>query len=237
MGPHGFAPFPAWLRVTHFLNLLFMTLLIRSGLEVISAHPKLYWRDDCLPGSEWLKFTHKKMPKDELWTSKDEEEPFPSWLALPGRNHLGLGRHWHYLSVMSPALVARFPWYPRLFGGRQAARSLHFLGLGLFSLFILVHVVMVALHGLGKNLGKIVLGSEQASHLWASVIAAVALGAVVALHVWATRASLAHPTRTQRRLGRVVDPVRGALLHRLTSRQHLTCEDISPYFRVNASRW
>lgn len=311
MGSHGFASFPAWLRITHFLNLLFMTLLIRSGLEVLSAHPKLYWRDDCLPGREWLKFTHKEMPKDKLWTSKDEEEPFPSWLALPGRSHLGLGRHWHYLSVMgwvltgvtyvvllfatgewrrliptswsvfpeawhtlltylsfhmppetghynalqqlsyagvvfllgplliltgaamSPALSARFPWYPRLFGGRQAARSLHFLGLGLFSLFILVHVVMVALHGLGKNLGKIVLGSEQASHLWASVIAAVALGAVVALHVWATRASLAHPTRTQRRLGRVVDPVRGALFHRLTSRQHLTREDISPYFRVN----
>ena len=30
---------------------------------------------------------------------------------------------------MSPALIARFPWYPTLFGGRQAARSLHFIGL------------------------------------------------------------------------------------------------------------
>jgi hypothetical protein len=48
--------FPLWLRALHFCNLLFLTLLIRSGLEILSAHPKLYWNDDCLPGSAWLKF-------------------------------------------------------------------------------------------------------------------------------------------------------------------------------------
>jgi hypothetical protein len=48
--------FPLWLRALHFCNLLFVTLLIRSGLEIVSAHPKLYWNDDCLPGSAWLKF-------------------------------------------------------------------------------------------------------------------------------------------------------------------------------------
>ena len=32
--------------------------------------------------------------------------------------------------VMSPAVVGRYPWYPKLFGGRQAARSIHFLGHG-----------------------------------------------------------------------------------------------------------
>jgi methionine sulfoxide reductase catalytic subunit len=29
--------------------------------------------------------------------------------------------------AMSPAVVNRFPWYARIFGGRQAARSIHFL--------------------------------------------------------------------------------------------------------------
>jgi len=31
--------FPFWLRATHFLNLLFISLLARSGFEILSAHP------------------------------------------------------------------------------------------------------------------------------------------------------------------------------------------------------
>ena len=46
--------FPLWLRALHFCNLLFVTLLIRSGLEILSAHPKLYWNDNCVPGTAWL---------------------------------------------------------------------------------------------------------------------------------------------------------------------------------------
>ena len=90
--------FPLWLRATHFLNLLFIALLVRSGLEILSAHPKLYWNDDCTPGSEWLRLTRKRQPANELWTSRDEEESFSSWIALPGRRNLGLGRHWHFLA-------------------------------------------------------------------------------------------------------------------------------------------
>jgi sulfoxide reductase catalytic subunit YedY len=90
--------FPLWLRATHFFNLLFLSLLVRSGLEILSAHPKFYWSDECLPGSEWLRFTHKRLPANELWTSRDEEESFTSWIALPGHRNLGLGRHWHFLS-------------------------------------------------------------------------------------------------------------------------------------------
>ncbi len=33
--------FPLWLRGLHFCNLLFVTLLVRSGLEILGAHPKL----------------------------------------------------------------------------------------------------------------------------------------------------------------------------------------------------
>ncbi len=76
--------FPVWVRISHWFNFLFVTMLIRSGLEILSAHPKLYWNNACLPGSEWLRFTHKRMPADRLWTSKDEEVAFSPWLALPG---------------------------------------------------------------------------------------------------------------------------------------------------------
>lgn len=66
--------FPLWVRVTHYLNVIFILLLFRSGLEILSAHPKLYWNDDCRPGSEWLKLTRKQLPADKPWTSHDEEE-------------------------------------------------------------------------------------------------------------------------------------------------------------------
>ena len=49
--------FPAWLRITHFINFLMMGFLIRSGWEVIASHPRFYWNNHCTPGSEWLRFT------------------------------------------------------------------------------------------------------------------------------------------------------------------------------------
>jgi thiosulfate reductase cytochrome b subunit len=49
-------------------------------------------------GSEWLKFTKKRRPKDKLWAASDEETSFPSAIALPGHENLGLGRHWHFLA-------------------------------------------------------------------------------------------------------------------------------------------
>ena len=69
--------FPLWLRATHFFNFLFLSLLVWSGLEILSAHPRLYWSDHCTPGSEWLKFTKKQRPKDQLWAASDEESSFP----------------------------------------------------------------------------------------------------------------------------------------------------------------
>jgi methionine sulfoxide reductase catalytic subunit len=46
-------------------------------------------------------------------------------------------------AAMSPAIGARFPHYPRIFRGWQVARSLHFLGMIAFILFIIVHITMV----------------------------------------------------------------------------------------------
>src|SRR5579863_7400355 len=81
--------YPLWLRAAHFFNFLLLSLLVRSGLEILSAHPRLYWNDHCTPGSEWLKFTNKLRPKDRLWTASDEESSFPSGIALPGHENLG----------------------------------------------------------------------------------------------------------------------------------------------------
>lgn len=91
---HGF---PLWLRVTHYLNFLFIVLLIRSGIEILASHPRLYVNDGCTPGSEWLKFTKKPVPTgpDVIYTAREDELSASPWVALPGRKNLGLGRHWH----------------------------------------------------------------------------------------------------------------------------------------------
>ncbi|HET8846597.1 MAG TPA: cytochrome b/b6 domain-containing protein [Ktedonobacteraceae bacterium] len=199
--------FPIWIRITHYINLLFLGLLIRSGLQIIGAHPRFYWKEGSDPRHQWLAFTRKKVPQDKLYTSTDDERAVSPLIALPGGDNLGLGRLWHFFSVlfwilngiiyvvllfttgewsrliptswsifpeawhtlltylsfhippasdfhpydplqqlayagvvfilgpfmlltgaaMSPSIEGRFPWYVRLFGGKQAARSLKFL--------------------------------------------------------------------------------------------------------------
>jgi Ni/Fe-hydrogenase b-type cytochrome subunit len=47
--------------------------------------------------------------------------------------------------TMSPGMNAAWPWLLDLFGGRQSARSIHFLCAAGLALFILVHLAMVVL--------------------------------------------------------------------------------------------
>ncbi len=49
--------------------------------------------------------------------------------------------------AMSPGLNATWPWLLDLFGGRQSARSIHFLCMAGMAAFILVHITMVVLAG------------------------------------------------------------------------------------------
>ncbi len=49
--------------------------------------------------------------------------------------------------TMSPSMNAAWPWLLDIFGGRQSARSLHFIAAMLIACFIVVHLVMVVLAG------------------------------------------------------------------------------------------
>jgi methionine sulfoxide reductase catalytic subunit len=135
---------------------------------------------------------------------------------------------------MSPALAARFPKYPRIFGGRQVARSLHFLGLIAFVLFIGIHIAMVTLERFPENMGNIVFGDPKGINI-ATAIGLFAFYAVsvIIVHVWATTISLRNPRFVQRTLGKVIEPIRHLLFRRVISRQHYSVSDISPFFRVN----
>ena len=60
-----------WVGISHYVNLLFVGFLIRSGLQILSAHPKLYLNDACRPDSGWLKFTRKQMPNGNARSTSD----------------------------------------------------------------------------------------------------------------------------------------------------------------------
>lgn len=60
--------------------------------------------------------------------------------------------------TMSPMLNAAFPWLLDIFGGRQSARSIHFLCATGFGVFILVHLLMVVLAGPLNELRSMVTG-------------------------------------------------------------------------------
>lgn len=49
--------------------------------------------------------------------------------------------------AMSPGMVAAWPWLLDIFGGRQSARSIHFICAAGLAAFILVHLAMVLLAG------------------------------------------------------------------------------------------
>ena len=88
--------FPFWLRAQHFLNSFFMLFIIRAGIQILADHPRLYFRRDSTPGTEWFRFQHD-VPQDRLWTSKDDSVTIPGWLGIPGVRHsVGLARWWHF---------------------------------------------------------------------------------------------------------------------------------------------
>ena len=60
--------------------------------------------------------------------------------------------------TMSPGLDAIFPWLVDLFGGRQSARTLHFIAANLIVLFVLVHLAMVALAGPINEIRSMITG-------------------------------------------------------------------------------
>jgi sulfoxide reductase catalytic subunit YedY len=310
--------FPPWIIVTHWLNFLFMTLMARSGIEVLSNHPRLYWNDHSKVGSEWLRFTKRRFSDAHPFASTDEEEHFSPLVALPGYASLGFGRYWHFASAlgwwvvgiayvvllfctsewqrlvptswqivpdawgaalsylhgvpppagnsvdpthpynalqqlvyasvvfiltplqvltglaMSPALTARFPRYERLFGGRQAARSLHFLGLVAYGAFFVTHLAMVLWHGFGHEMGKMVLGeAEPARPSLAAGIGCAIIAAVVLINIAVTLASLRRPKKTYRLLSSIVDPVMARTVHKLASRQRYDPSAISRPHRMN----
>jgi thiosulfate reductase cytochrome b subunit len=250
-------------RVTHWLNVLAISMLLMSGLQIFNAHPHLYWGQYGADADRpILSLSARYGPHHEvigvtrigpltldttgvLGASKGSDgeitpRGFPAWLTLPSYQDLATGRRWHFFAAwllvangliyllhmafsghfrrdlalskaevaprhilqdiwdhlrlkhpvgeaakryntlqklaylamifgvlplivttgltMSPGVNAALPFLLTLFGGRQSARTLHFICANLIVLFVIVHVVEVLLAGAWNELRSMVTG-------------------------------------------------------------------------------
>lgn len=245
-----------WVRLTHWIWVVCLTLLLMSGLQIFNAYPALNFgqattfnqgvliigTDDTGTRGVTTILGHDFDTTGVLGLSASPSGPapraFPSWATLPGVQDLATGRRWHFLLAwilvingfayllygfssrhiprdilpaarefkliprdildhlklrfhhggtgqrynvlqkisyvlvlfvilpilvlagieMSPGLDAAFPWLRGIFGGRQSARTIHFLMAALLVLFVIVHVAMVLLSGAVNNLRGMITG-------------------------------------------------------------------------------
>ncbi|HTM70945.1 MAG TPA: cytochrome b/b6 domain-containing protein [Luteimonas sp.] len=68
------------LRWMHWINVLCLFVLVGSGLQVLNAHPALYW-------GQVSDFAHP------LVAFRDG---IPGWMTIPGYRSLAMGRRWHF---------------------------------------------------------------------------------------------------------------------------------------------
>jgi sulfoxide reductase catalytic subunit YedY len=134
--------------------------------------------------------------------------------------------------AMSPAVGNHFQWYPRLFGGRQGARSIHFLLLLGYLSFIAVHVLMVVITDLPRNMDHIVLGTDGTSPE-GLVLGAVGIS-VILLACYLTHWLSWHRPRAVQYLVRyVIEGLMQLSINRLAPRAEYTRNDISPFLWPN----
>jgi sulfoxide reductase catalytic subunit YedY len=120
--PVGRAGMPAFVRWTHLLSFFFLVVIVRSGLQILADHPRLYTKVDCTPGREWLRF-RGAVPTDRVWTAKQDTITLSPLVGLPGGRHtIGVARHWHFIFdigfVLNGAVYVAFlfstSWWHRL---------------------------------------------------------------------------------------------------------------------------
>ncbi|KAA9038364.1 molybdopterin-dependent oxidoreductase [Ginsengibacter hankyongi] len=135
--------------------------------------------------------------------------------------------------AMSPAIENRFHWYPTLFGNRQSARSIHFMVMFSYVIFIIIHVALVAATGLTRNMNHIVLGTDNTTsvagiYIGAGIIAFTILFCLLAHWLsWNKQRALQHADAAiNGNLWRIT-------LNRFKPKPYYKRADISPYFWPN----
>jgi thiosulfate reductase cytochrome b subunit len=212
---------PPLVRVSHWLNVVAVVVLIMSGLNILLAHPHLYWGVRSTFADPWISIP-----------------PLPNWTLIPQGRNLAEARNYHFLFAwvfvangllylaygfltgrfgrriwptgqelkgfgasvaeharfrfpaddrartynviqkltyvamilivlpmmlvtglsMSPGFNAVGGVLLEIMGGRQSARTLHFISAGLIVGFILIHVGLVIWTGPVNNMRSMITG-------------------------------------------------------------------------------
>lgn len=104
-------------RITHWVNLLVLIVMLGSGLQILIAHPALYWGSRSDPEQAWLSMEARRLEGGELqgvtrlfgWEfvttgflgvtegqfGQSEVRAVPRWATIPSNRWLAMGRRWH----------------------------------------------------------------------------------------------------------------------------------------------
>jgi thiosulfate reductase cytochrome b subunit len=247
------------LRLMHWINLACMLAMVGSGLQILNAHPALYWGEASNFAAPLLSATalnrggelrgvtqvgNARFDSTGLLGATDNPSGIrvravaPAWAMIPGTRDLATGRRWHfffgwawvingviyllwslgrrhlqrdlamqrrdwrevpksivdhlrfrhpvgddaarynplqklaYLGVifvltpliiltglsMSPQMDGVMGGFTQLLGGRQSARTLHFIAMSSFVLFAIVHLLMVVYAGPINEMRSMITG-------------------------------------------------------------------------------
>lgn len=206
-------------------GLVFYVLLFASG-EWRRLVPTS-WQVFPDAGSVLIQYLSLDWPADNGWVAYNALQTIAYFVTVfiagPLALITGLG--------MSPALSTRFQRVSKVFS-IQAARSLHFLVLCWFLVFIAVHVTLVMTTGLLRNLNHIYAGNDTGGWTGFWIFCASMVVLVVAW-VAATPVTLRHPRWVQRIGFALVGPAQRLFEHVDAKPGQYTDKDISPYFWHN----
>ena len=100
------------IRISHWLNVPCLIILIMSGLQIFNAHPALYWGDRSDRDQPLLSLRSMQTENGErrgittvlgyqfdttgvLGYSDGSRRAFPAWATVPSYKSLAMGRQWH----------------------------------------------------------------------------------------------------------------------------------------------
>jgi thiosulfate reductase cytochrome b subunit len=176
-------------RVTHGINFLSFLGLVVSGFAILMAHPRFYWGESGYFDTPAAFELPLPVNLDQTGWGRDLHF-LAAWVAvINGAIYFVWGllsQHVRYLSynvlqrlaytgvvfgllpltiltgiTMSPAVTAAYPVLFTFFGGRQSARTIHFLTADLLVLFLLIHVIMTVRTGFVTNMRSIITGVAE----------------------------------------------------------------------------
>ena len=206
-------------------GLIFYILLFSTGqwLRLIALH----W--DVIPNSisVGIQYLSLDWPVETGWTNYNSLQLIAYFItvfiAAPLALITGLG--------MSPALSTKFRWISSIFS-IQVARSLHFLVMCWFVLFIIIHVTLILTTGALRNLNHMFAAQDNGS--WTGFwIFAASMVVVIVGWVAATPLTYRYPRKVQQIGYALIGPAQRLFEHIDSKPGQYTEKDISPYFWHN----